>query len=203
MDDAKIVFQGRKTILEMLIDRGYNIPDEYNKIELDTFRYLYNNEKSDIICSYQKNNSKKAYVKFVTYNKVKPNDLRELAKNIIKKSLDDNPNNELIFVLKSKPTNSILKISKEADYKICEFFWLNRLQFNITHHELVPKHIALSEEESKIILDRYKLNSIYQLPHISIQDPIVKYYNFKPGTICEIIRPSKTSVEYKFYRCVK
>ena len=32
MDDAKIVFQGRKTVLEMLKDRGYNIPEEYNNL---------------------------------------------------------------------------------------------------------------------------------------------------------------------------
>ena len=41
------------TLLEMLEDRKYNIPDEYKQIDINTFNYLYNNKKADIFISIQ------------------------------------------------------------------------------------------------------------------------------------------------------
>ena len=35
------------TLLEMLEDRKYNIPDEYKQIDINTFNYLYNTLQLD------------------------------------------------------------------------------------------------------------------------------------------------------------
>ena len=61
--------------------------------------------------------------------------------------------------------------------------WCKKLQFNITKHELVPKHTKLSDQESKEIFERYSIKNPYQLPLLLKDDVVSKYYNFKPGNI--------------------
>ena len=106
----------------------------------------------------------------------------------------------LIFVLKIKPNNSILKILKEKYYKNVEIKWLSRLQFNITKHQLVPSHTLVTDDELNLLRKTYNLTNLSQLPKMSKDDPISKYYNFKVGQVCKIERPSKTSSKYIFYR---
>ena len=200
MDEITISYRARHTIIEMLEDRGYSIPKEYLEINFDTFRHLYTMKNYDIICSHS-NNQNKIYVKFIHQIKIKPNSIREFIDNIYKENLDSN--DQLIFVLKIKPNNSILKIPKEKDYKNVEIKWLSRLQFNITKHELVPSHTLVSDEELNQLRETYNLTNLSQLPKMSKDDPISKYYNYKVGQVCKIERPSKTSSKYIFYRYIR
>ena len=202
MDDVNTSYRARKTIIEMLIDRKYDVPDEYKEVDFETFRYLYNNKKYDIYCTKNNDTDKKVYVKFIHVNKIKPNSIREFITAINAEYLGGS-DDELLIILKNKPNNSILKISKEKNFKMCEINWLARLQFNITKHDIVPQHILVTEEELMRIMEKYQLTSTYQLPLINKDDPIVKYYNFKPGSVCKIIRPSKTSADHIYFRCVK
>ena len=209
MDDIQQTFKARKTILEMLVDRGYDIPKEQFDVDVETFRYLYNKNSCDLLASKKDDINQKIYVHFILAPQIKPNAIRGTATQIIKTYFGgdgtiNNTNSELIFVLKKQPNNSILKIIKEVNFRICEFFWLDILQFNITHHSLVPKHILLSQDKVNQIVERFKLKSIYQLPHIHRTDPIVKYFNFKTGSVLGIMnRPSQTCVDCSTYRCVK
>ena len=205
MDELSQSFKAYKVLLELCSDRNYIVPDEYNEIDFPTFRYLYNNKQYDIFCEKHKTiPNKKIYIKFIQGIKIKPNTIREYVTNITAEFLDNNDvENELIVVLKNKPNNSILKIEKEKEFRHCEILWLAKVQFNITKHCLVPKHIPLTESETEELLSKYNITNIYQLPYFSKDDAIVRYYNFKPGTVCKILRPSKTAVEHTFYRCVK
>jgi len=198
MDEITISYRARQTILEMLEDRGYKIPQEYKKINYDTFRHMYNSREYDILCS---NSKKKIYVKFIHQFKIKPNSVREFMNNIYKNNLDSE--DQLIFVLKVKPNNSILKIPKEKDFLNTEITWLSKLQFNITKHQLVPKHTLISGDELELLKTRYSLTNLSQLPRISKDDAIARYYNYQVGQVCKIERPSKTASEYVFYRYVR
>ena len=55
----------------------------------------------------------------------------------------------------------------------------------------------------KILKKTYRMKSLNDLPEISRFDPVALAIGMKPEQICEIIRPSKTSVTSKYYRICK
>ena len=199
MDDILSTFKARQTLLEMAKDRGYEVPPEQFQVDVPTFRHLYNADKCDLLFSKPHSSEEKVYIKFMQAPKARPNMIRESAQHYLDAVLTDT--SELIFVLKTRPNNSILKIRKSG-YEKCEFFWLDKLQFNITKHVLVPRHVKTSPEEVKSVIEKYKLNSINQLPRIMTSDPVVQYYNFKRGDVIKIIRPSPTAFSHVVYRSV-
>lgn len=70
-----------------------------------------------------------------------------------------------------------------------DLFTENDLLVDITEHYLVPQHIALSESETKELLERLSIPAD-KLPRISINDPISRYYGFRQGQVIKIIRDS-------------
>ena len=93
-------------------------------------------------------------------------------------------------------------MSVTSQYTQVECFLEEDLLVNITHHELVPKHVLLSKEEKAALLKRYRLKET-QLPRILSKDPIARYLGLKRGQVVKIIRVSETAGRYASYRlCV-
>jgi DNA-directed RNA polymerase subunit H len=74
-------------------------------------------------------------------------------------------------------------------------------KFTILDHELVPKHILLTKEERKQLLEQLKIRP-ERLPWIKASDPVAKLIGAKPGDIVKIIRKSPTAGETVAYRFV-
>jgi DNA-directed RNA polymerase subunit H len=76
-----------------------------------------------------------------------------------------------------------------------------KVKKKILSHELVPKHELLSVEEAAKVLREYNVKP-YQLPHISVNDPVARLLNATPGNIIRITRKSPTAGESVVYRIV-
>ena len=197
--DKKILYKVRQTILEMINDRGYSVP-EIEKILFEEFIIKYNNKNLDIYINDIENN-KKIYVYF--HNEVKnysKNDLKNIMQKLINEYQDSNIN--LILILREKENSAISKELTKDSYKNVEIFLKKNMIFNITKNEYVPKHILLNIEEEKELLDKYNTTK-GKLPKISKTDPIAKYYGMKSDQICKIIRKSPEVGEYLYYRLVR
>lgn len=117
------------------------------------------------------------------------------------KKITDGTFDFMIIVIKDK--TSLLNIKTMENNKNTQVFQLKELLFNITKHELVPKHEVIRNESSILsILDAFQVKSRYQFPIILKTDPVAKYFNAKPGSLMKIYRPSPTSIEHIVYRCI-
>jgi DNA-directed RNA polymerase subunit H (RpoH/RPB5) len=80
---------------------------------------------------------------------------------------------------------------------------IKRLQFNILNHNIVPKHRTMTDSEVNAVMIKHNLLNITDFPDINRFDPVAVAIGLRPGKVCEIIRPSKTSIEGMYYRiCV-
>jgi DNA-directed RNA polymerase subunit H (RpoH/RPB5) len=62
---------------------------------------------------------------------------------------------------------------------------------------------VIDDEELTTIKTKYNITDDNQLPDISRFDPMAQAICLRPGQVCEIIRPSKTAIQSKYYRlCV-
>jgi DNA-directed RNA polymerase I, II, and III subunit RPABC1 len=197
--DKKNLFKVRETILEMINDRGYIVP-ESEIITLEEFIIKYDNKNLDIYID-DTILQQKIYVHF--HNELKSfskSDLKNIMSKII--STYSDPNINIILLLRDKENSAVSKELMKEMYLKVEVFLKKRMVFNITRHQFVPKHIILNEEEEKEILEKYN-TSKSKLPKISKNDPIAKYYGMKPDQICKIIRWSPEVGETNYYRLVK
>lgn len=104
-----------------------------------------------------------------------------------------------IFIYQNGISPAANKLVPTVQPASIEVFQESDLVVNITHHELVPKHIRLSQEEKKELLARYRLKES-QLPRIQREDPVAKYLGLKRGQVVKIIRRSETAGRYASYR---
>jgi DNA-directed RNA polymerase subunit H (RpoH/RPB5) len=110
-----------------------------------------------------------------------------------------NTNDHLICIICSsnKPIDNFLI----THIKNTEIFWYKSLTFNITLHNLVPKHEIMEVYKKDELKKLFHLNSIENLPTILTKDPVAKYYNMKHGDICKITRQISNvgeSISYRF-----
>ncbi len=74
-------------------------------------------------------------------------------------------------------------------------------KFDVTKHELVPKHSKLTEKDAKELFAKYAID-MPNLPRIYKSDPAILDLDVKEGDIVKISRKSPTAGETVFYRRV-
>ena len=95
--DKNVLFKVRNTILEMIADRGYIIP-ESEKLTFEQFVIKYNNKNVDIYINDEYKN-KKIYVHFHNEQKsFSKKDLLSITQEIITKYSDENINIILLLL---------------------------------------------------------------------------------------------------------
>ncbi|CAB4253622.1 similar to Saccharomyces cerevisiae YBR154C RPB5 RNA polymerase subunit ABC27, common to RNA polymerases I, II, and III [Maudiozyma barnettii] len=196
-----------RTVKEMVRDRGYFITQEEIDLSLEDFKANYTNpmgrpERKKM--SFQANPIEETIAKFPEMGTmwvefcdevgVGVKTMKTFVIHIQEKNYQTG-----IFVYQNNITPSAMKLVPSIPPATIETFNEDSLIVNITHHELVPKHIRLSEEEKVELLKRYRLKES-QLPRIQRADPVALYLGLKRGEVVKIIRKSETSGRYASYR---
>ncbi|KAL3845577.1 hypothetical protein ACJIZ3_002980 [Penstemon smallii] len=204
MSDQEItrLHRVRKTLMQMLRDRGYLVGDFEIEMTKNEFldKYGENMKKEDLTISKSllSDDSEKIYVFFL-------DKLPKLGIDIVREYIgrmekDGVP--RAILVVQQKLTRIAWTHIGETSTKFhLEVFQEFELLINVKEHVLVPEHQLLTPEEKKTLLERYTLKE-NQLPRIQATDPIARYYGLKRGQVVKIIRPSETSGRYVTYRYV-
>jgi len=92
---------------------------------------------------------------------------------------------------------------KKNHFRRCTMFNINTLLVNLKEHRLVSEHIPIrNEDEIQNILETCNCTR-QQLPIISKNDIMSKYTLAVPGDIMKIMRTSKATGNYPFYRLVR
>jgi len=197
----------------MCQDRGYELSEDEVKISLEDFRLQYCSDNTAIRrkLTFQANPSEEMiekhkspnpkapsvgpiWVEFSTELSIGVKHLRTFCQHV-----DQNNFSTGILITQSSITPAAFKIIPAVLPIIIETFMEQDLLVNITHHELVPKHVLLSAEEKKRLLERYRLKES-QLPRIQANDPVAKYLGLRRGQVVKIIRKSETAGRYATYR---
>ena len=197
------IYKSRGIILKILQMRGYNIED-YENFSMGEVLAMYNAVPKQLDMLLENENGRKIYVKYhLTTSRVKATHIQETIEDLydLEELLDDD--DELIIISKDKINDNIKKLLLELyqnNNKFINIYNLNNYLFNILEHVLVPPHRILSAQEKQKIYIKYNISNDSELPEISRFDPVAQALGMKPGEICEIIRPSPTSIESYYYR---
>ncbi|CAE7631302.1 NRPB5A, partial [Symbiodinium necroappetens] len=187
-----------------LHDRGYYVSEKSLEEKKEEFEKVWKEaqdqgagrERFLILVNHTNQTDKQLIVFFPDESKrvgVKP--IRILAEK-----MDERKIREAILVVKQPLTPLARTAIQEASVKMrIEVFHENELIVNITQHELVPQHVALSDEEKQQLLNRYKMKPS-QLPRIQVTDPVARYFGMQRDQVMKIIRPSETAGRYVTYR---
>ncbi len=153
-------------------------------------KYKYIKEEDNIML-FSKNNKSFICLFLIMFDKLDVSNVKNIINTLNNKNL-----NHAIIIYKTDTTSYAKKIINNIKKEfVIETFFEKNLLYDITKHRLVPKHIELSNEESKKFIKDYGK----KFPVILKTDPICKYYNFKKGNIIKIIRNNN----YIIYRIVK
>jgi len=177
----------KKTIQEMLMDRGFTDITQFE-----------NNE--DLTIAYNPLTREKTYVHYITDPKVNVKNIKSIKTTI--ENVGTSSLVCLIVVYKFTITSFAKQfISSDVSDLFVQLFSERELAYNVTKHEYVPKHTVLSLKTKKEILHEYKTSS-KNFPHILSTDPICRYYGCIPGIMMRIDRPSETCGMHTVYRIV-
>jgi DNA-directed RNA polymerase subunit H (RpoH/RPB5) len=209
-----LIFNSRKTILEMLKDRGYNIDNysSYSKQEIITLyeknsiKYTLTSEKGPLDILVENEDGKKLFVKYRLDDKFKKSKvLNQQILSIYNDVLKED--DDLIILYNKRDTfknhmkDSNIEIIEDYFYQtykhFVQIFGLENFLINITHHVITQKFEKINDSDKEKLLKQYHIKE-ENLPTIRRDDPPVKYYGYRPGDITRINRTNG----YTTYRLV-
>jgi len=200
------IYNSRVTLLDLLKRQGY-VVDNYEGAGTHEIHTMKGHDQLDMLVTNGAEDRTKriAYIKYAVSQKLGQRDIHNIVEDlfVLDQVLETPSNDTLIIVTKQSVNDATVQLLNQlwdqSRYFIV-IFTLDQLQFNILEHQYVPKHEILTEEQAGDVNRRYNVTSTDQLPNISRYDPVAQAIGIRPGQICKITRPSKTSIISEYYR---
>jgi DNA-directed RNA polymerase subunit H len=188
----------------------YNVKD-YENFTNSEVNSMFQNKQLDLLLEKNQEDNKtkrknKIYIRYYLAKTFRPQNIQEIIDDLYNLEEILTKEDILLIITKDEPNDTLVNAVKhiwEQDGIFIVIQSIKRLQFYILDHVLVPPHRILTSEEAEEVKMKYNIAENSQLPEISRFDPVALAVCVKPGQICEIIRPSKTAIQSKYYRvCV-
>jgi DNA-directed RNA polymerase subunit H (RpoH/RPB5) len=201
------IYKSRKIILELMDRQGYDVTG-YSNFSMNEVNAMKQNNQLDMLLESKTelSESKKIYIRYYLAKTIRPSNISEMIEDLFVLTETLKKSDTLYIIIKDDTNETLLNELKhiwETDGIFIVIENIKRLQFNILKHVLVPEHRVMTTEQIKEVMIRYNINDINQFPDISRFDPVARAICLRPGDICHIIRPSKTSITTNYYRiCV-
>jgi len=189
-------------MIELLDKQGYNT-EEYESFTINEIDAMCSNSQLDMLLTNNET-GRKTYVKYyLTAKQIRPQNLDEIIEDLF---LIDNvltKDDNLIIIIEDEPNDTIhakMKYLYDHDGIFVTIHNIQRLQYNILKHTLVPECRILSNDELEQLKIKYSIKDTKQLPEISRFDPQSLVIGLRPGQVCEFKRKSATAMFYNYYR---
>lgn len=185
----------RNTVIEMVLERGYTTS---NKImDYATFITEYPSVASNpSVLNFICMKDQPLAVHFTTEDKLSKKSLEGLSTDYSAQGITD------VILITTTKLNPACKVLLKTIKLNVEHFLVDELQFNVTKHNIVPKHKLMTIDEQKDLLKKLKCG-IENLPEILTTDPVARFFGAKVGDVFEIRRPSQTAGHALYYRAVR
>jgi DNA-directed RNA polymerase subunit H (RpoH/RPB5) len=191
--------KSRQILLELLENRGFDITNFMN-FSNNEINKLFNNNQLDMLLS---SNNKKVKVIYHLNKLLRPATVLEYVEEYFNLENTLTDNDDLIIIQYPDPNDSLIQCitnlyNQKGIYVI--IYSLDRLQFNLLNHSLVPPHRILTDKEKINIENKYNITKNKEYPEISRFDPVSMAIGLRPKQVCEILRDSVTTLDSKYYR---
>jgi DNA-directed RNA polymerase subunit H (RpoH/RPB5) len=199
------LYISRGVLLEQLKEFGYDT-SQYTDFSVNDIYTMNATQQLSFIVSNNLGNKK--YIHYHITKALRPAHVHELVEQLYHVDEILTPKDELCIITKDcDPSDSkdltitkvIKDIFREEDIHI-SVRSIKTSQYNILRHRDVPTHRLLSDDEKNDLYKKYHIKSDDMLPEISQFDPPAVIIGIRPGQLCEIIRPNKTSLTSTYYR---
>ncbi|CAN6586303.1 unnamed protein product [Malus baccata var. baccata] len=181
-------YLSRRTVLEMLRDRGYSVPASEIDLSLQDFRFLHG-PTPDI-----------ERLRFSATHCADPSDRVNVIRGLHSQIANKDTLTGLILITQNQVTNQALKTLELYPFKT-EIFQITDLLVNITKHVLKPKHRVLTDKEKQKLLKKYNIEE-KQLPRLSRKDAISRYYGLEKGQVVKVTYSGDITESHVTYRCI-
>jgi DNA-directed RNA polymerase I, II, and III subunit RPABC1 len=192
METIRRIWNAWKTITEMLTDRRYHVP-EGTLVAWESFAKKWGTS-----------NPTKVRASFTELFAKKKDDDPDIM--VLMRESIGNAQIQEIYTLalaQGESISSVIvvytdKVTPSAEMGIRQLrvkrmniqcFTEDSLQYNVTHHKLVPRHTICSMETKTSLMKQYHTDKDH-LPQIKATDPVCAYLGAKKGQLIEIVRKS-------------
>lgn len=186
------LWRSLKTTIEMIGDRGYKIDEDLPTLE--EFIEMHDDTSIEEVKKQMTTIFKKEKVGPIAAfwkNSLGNNDIQEIYESMkqmdVKKAV-------VIYVNKITPTAATALRHLRVQKIIIDSFSEAEMQYNVSRHEEVPRHIICTAAKKAKILEDYSV-TVEQLPQIKTTDPQVRYWGAVKGQLIKIMRKSDSIPE--------